>query len=123
MTVLEALRLGDLTRPNEFEPELKLRWLSALDGLVTRELYEAHEGWTGSFAGYDEDTDLQNTQLLIPRPWDDIYVRYLVMRIDLENGELDRYNQDAAAFNRIYQSYAGHYTHHHRPLQLSALRF
>lgn len=118
MTAEQAIRLADLTRPNEYEPELKLFWLSRLDGRIREELYRTHEdGEDPSCAGGPE------RELPVGWPFDDLYVRFLVMRIDLENGELDRYNNDAAAFNRMYQSYAGWYTHHHTPLTVPALRF
>ncbi len=116
MNATEAIFLADQTRPNDFEPELKLRWLSALDGQVQAELYDAH------LPG-PEDGPGDPEALRIPWPWDDIYVRYLVMRIDLENGELDRYNNDALAFNRIYRSFACHYVHTHTPKGVPELRF
>ena len=122
MKAMEALVLADQTRPNEYEPELKLRWLSALDGQVREELLEAHEPEDEAPPAPEPETDPED-ELLIPWPWDDIYVRYLVMRIDLENGELDRYNNDALAFNRIYRSYACHYVHNHMPKGEASLRF
>ena len=45
------------------------------------------------------------------------------MMIDFENGEFARYNNDAAAFNRIWQSWAGFYTHNHSPAARTALQF
>lgn len=122
MKATEAMFLADQTRPNEYEPELKLRWLSALDGQVRAELLDAHEQ-EDEVRPAPGPEPAPEEELLIPWPWDDIYVRYLVMRIDLENGELDRYNNDAAAFNRIYRSYACHYVQHHRPRSVEALRF
>lgn len=131
MTATEALILADQTRPNEYEPELKLRWLAALDGQIRAELIDAFAPaedcpqtppCSGGASG-DPGCGDPERELLIPWPWDDIYVRYLVMRIDLENGELERYNNDALAFNRIYRSYAGYYAHTHRPVGVEALRF
>ena len=123
MTLAEAILAADLTRPNELEPELKRAWLSALDGQLDAELYAAHEDRPAPFAGYDGTADPETTVLLVPWPYDDIYIRYLVMRIDLENGELERYNNDALAFNRILRSYAGHYARNHMPVGERALRF
>ena len=75
------------------------------------------------FSGYDGQTELRTAQLLVPFPYDELYLRYLVMRIDLEQGELERYNNDAACFNRLWQSCAAHYGRTHEPLSVSALRF
>ena len=42
MTVTDAIRLADLTRPNELDRELKLRWLSGLDGRLNAEVLAPH---------------------------------------------------------------------------------
>lgn len=121
MTVTDAIRLADLTRPNELDRELKLRWLSSLDGRLNAEVLAPH-GNAVELSPYTQQTP-PKTELLVPWPYDDIYVRYLVMMIDFENGEFARYNNDAAAFNRIWQSWAGFYTHNHSPAARTALQF
>ena len=123
MTVLEALVRADLARPNEIEQSQKLQWLSALDGQIHAELLEAYRGAPEPFSGYNGQTELRTAQLLVPFPYDELYLRYLVMRIDLEQGELERYNNDAACFNRLWQSCAAHYGRTHEPLTVPALRF
>lgn len=121
MTPTEALALADLTRPNAYEPELKLRWLSDLEGRIRAELFDAFEdGDVPLPAGSDLDPE---AALQVPRPWDELYVPYLLLRIDLENGELERYNNDAAYFNRLYRSFACWYAHNHRAKGVDRLRF
>ena len=123
MTILEAIQRADLLRPNQLDPAVKLRWLSTLDGQVHRELLRAFPETPEPFTGYGEDTELRQTGLLIPYPYDELYLHYLLMRLDLEHGELDRYNADAAAFNRLWQSYAAAYCRGHRPKGVTGLRF
>ncbi len=123
MTILEAITRADQIRPNELEPAVKLRWLSTLDGQIHGELLNSHEPEPGPFSGYGEDTELISTELLVPWPYDELYVRYLLMRIDLEHGELDRYNNEAASFNRLWQSWAGQYCRTHLPKGVSGLSF
>ncbi len=123
MTIFEAIAQADLIRPNELDPAVKLRWLSTLDGQIHAELFSAHADPPGAFSGYDETTELQSTKLLVDPPYDELYPRYLLMRIDLEHGELDRYNNDAAGFNRLWQSYAGQYCRRHTPLGVRQLTF
>ena len=122
MTILEAITQADLTRPNELEPELKRSWLSTLDGQIHRELLQRHAGEVPDFTGYDAQTP-GSARLLVPYPWDELYVQYLVMRIDQENGELERYNNDAACFNRSWRAFAGDYVKTHMPLGVDRLRF
>jgi hypothetical protein len=123
MTIFEAIAQADLLRPNELDPAVKLRWLSTLDGQIHAELLSAHADPPGPFSGYDETTELQSTRLLVDKPYDELYPRYLLMRIDLEHGELDRYNNDAAVFNRLWQSTAAHHCRTHTPNGTARLRF
>ena len=123
MTILQALTQADRLRPNEIDAEQKLRWLSTLDGQIHRELLESYQTQSLPFSGYDAQTELCTTQLLVPFPYDDLYLRYLVMRIDLEQGELELYNHDAAGFNRIWQRYAAHHGRTYTPKGESRLRF
>lgn len=109
MTILEAITQADLIRPNTLDAAIKLRWLSTLDGQIHAELLCGDREASAAFTGYGEETELKTTRLLVPYPYDELYVLYLLMRIDLEHGELDRYNNDAARFNRLWQSYAGRY--------------
>lgn len=122
MTIQAALERADLTRQNQLDGALKLAWLSELDGRLHTELFSAFDPAPEPFSGYDEDTD-PDTALAVGHPYDGLYVQYLVMRIDLENGELARYNADAACFNRAWQSFAGHYARTHRPRGVGRLRF
>ena len=123
MTIAEALAQADALRPNEFEAAVKLRWLSTLDGQIHRELLRAFQEEPAPFSGYGEETEIRSTRLLVPYPYDELYPRYLVMRIDLEHGELERYNNDAACFNRSWRAFAGDYVKTHMPLGVDRLRF
>ena len=123
MTVAEALAQADALRPNEFEAAVKLRWLSTLDGQIHRELLGAFQEEPAPFSGYGEQTEIRSTQLLVPYPYDELYPRYLAMRIDLEHGELERYNNDAASFNRLWRSFAAAHCRSHSPRGVTRLRF
>ncbi len=124
MTIYEALAGADLSRPNELEPALKLHWLSQLDGQIWQDVLQAHEGGpAGEFPGYDGSTDITTTRLLVPAPADELYLRYLEMRIDLEQGELTQYNNSARLFQAALHTWASRHTRTHRPLGPAALRF
>ncbi|MBQ1409819.1 MAG: hypothetical protein IIY94_00875 [Oscillospiraceae bacterium] len=122
MTIQEAISQADQLRPNDLDATAKLRWLSAMDGQIFTELLFAHVDAPESFDGYDAQTP-QSTDLLVAFPYDELYPRFLAMRIDLENGELERYNNDAAVFNRLWQTMAAHYCRTHTPNGTARLRF
>ena len=122
MTYDEAILRADLTRPNELEPELKIGWLCALDGVLRREVLLPCEGEVPP-AQEPPDLDPGKAQLLVSFPDDELYVFYLVMRIDLENGELERYNNDALLYRQALQAWAAAWRRSHRPRGVDSLRF
>lgn len=115
MTILEAVNRVDTTKPNSYTQVEKVDWLSALDGIIKHQIIDTHEGGEGKvFKGYNADTSL-DTVLLVPAPYDDIYIRWLEARIDYANGENDKYNNSLTAYNDTYDLYANYYNRTHMP--------
>ena len=61
---------------------------------------------------YDEDAE---HELLIPDQFNGCYTTYVFAKIDFYNGEVNRYNMEAAAFESEWQQYAGWYRRTHLP--------
>ena len=115
MTIMEALFRIDELKPNSYSQPEKIKWLSSLDGVIKSEIIDTHEGGEGViFNGYDEDADLATT-LLVPAPYDDIYLRWLETQIDYANGEYGKYNNSMAMYNTAYTAYANYYNRTHMP--------
>jgi hypothetical protein len=115
MTILEAINRVDSTKPNSYTQVEKVDWLSTLDGVIKTNIIDTHEGGENVvFNGYDADTSL-DTELLIPAPYDDIYIRWLEARIDYANGEINKYNNSLTAYNDAYMLYANYYNRKHMP--------
>ena len=66
------------------------------------------------FAGYDDSTDT-STELLVPAPFDEVYLRWLEAQIDYHNGEYDKYNNAIIMFNTVFEAYQAYYTRTHMP--------
>ena len=116
MTILEAINKIDAIKPNSYSQPDKIRWLSTLDGIIKREIIDTHEGAEGvTFEGYSENTNL-TTNLLVPAPYDEIYLRYLEMQIDYANSEFGKYNNSMHMYKTAYTAYANHYNRTHMPL-------
>lgn len=115
MTLREAIARADALRPNGFSYAQKLAWLSALDGAVTAEVINTHEGgeWV-RFSGYTESTPPE-TALLIPPPYDEAYLRHLEAQMDYANGEFDRYNNSNAMYSAVYGAFVSFYNRTHMP--------
>lgn len=101
MTLKECIDRVDSVKPNQYSIEQKVAWLSYIDGIIKNDVIDTHElpdGWEEfEFMAYNPD-DLTKG-LLIPAPYDELYVAYIKMRIDEENGETARYNNSSAMFN------------------------
>lgn len=67
------------------------------------------------FSGYDDTTDLQKTELLIPAPYDKAYLLWLEAQIDYYNGEYDKYNNAMDMFNTAYEGFKNHYNRTNMP--------
>ena len=115
MTIAEVISKVDELKPNTYSFEDKVAWLSNLDGRVKTQIIDTHEcHHPVYFYGYDSDAD-QETLLLVPHPYDEMYLRWLEAMIDYHNGEDDRYNNAIMLFNNAYEGYKKHYTRTHMP--------
>ncbi|MBQ3503427.1 MAG: hypothetical protein IJA75_01830 [Oscillospiraceae bacterium] len=115
MTINEAIGRVDALKFNTCPQGEKIRWLSELDGSIKHSIIDRHEGGGGAFAGYDSNTD-GNTVLLVPAPFDVVYLRWLEAQIDYHNGEFDRFNAAIILYNTAYEAFANHYKQTHKPV-------
>ena len=116
MTIMDAIYRLDELKPNRYSQSEKIKWLSSLDGLIKSEIIDTHEGGENVvFSVYDENSDL-STVLLVPAPYDDIYLRWLEAQIDYANGEYGKYNNSITAYNDAYAIYQKYYNRTHMPI-------
>ena len=116
MTLLEAINLADEQRPNAYDKETKILWLSELDGRIKREIYDTHEEIRETpFTPYTNLFDL-NKSLLAPHPYDAIYIHWLYTKIDFMNGENARFNTSALMYNTAWINLANYVNRNYRPL-------
>lgn len=115
MTLMDALYSIKELKPSGYAQSDMIKWLSSLDGVIKSEIIDTHEGGEGvTFNGYAEDADL-TTVLLVPAPYDDIYIRWLEAQIDYHNGEYGKYNNSLIAYNDAYTLYSRYYHRTHMP--------
>lgn len=116
MKIIEAINRLDALKVNTYSQSEKIEWLSRLDSMVKKQIIDTHEGGeTVSFVGYTEDTDPQ-TELLVPAPYDEIYLRWMEAQIDYHNHEYDGYNNAIILFNTAFEAYAAYYNQNHKPV-------
>ena len=116
MTIIEAINRIDAVKPNSYPQGEKIRWLNTLDSMVKEKVIDTHEcAESVKFEGYAEDTNL-STDLLVPAPYDEMYLFWLESKIDYYNGETGRYNNSISMFNTAYAEYERYYNRTHMPM-------
>ena len=123
MTIKECIDIVDNNKPNQYTIKDKVRWISLIEKTIIDEVLKTHEGYDGrydDFTGYSEDK--LSVTLVVPFPHDQLYVEYLKMMIDKENGETARYNNSAASCNKYMSDYRKEYNKTHMPLNVVGLR-
>lgn len=116
MKLFEAIERIDSLKFNTYSQNDKVEWLSRLDWSIKKNIIDLHDGADDvSFNGYDDATDMQ-TELLVPPPFDEVYLRWLEAQIDYHNGEYDKYNAAIIMYNTAFESYANYYKRTHMPV-------
>ena len=105
MTINDAISTIDNLKHNTYSQHDKVRWLSRLDSMVKRLVIDTHEGGNEiDFTSYTVNTD-PDTELLIPEPFDEAYLRWLEAQIDYTNGEYDKYNNAILVYQAAYDRF------------------
>lgn len=116
MKIIEAISRIDGLKHNTYTQSEKIAWLSRVDSIVKRLIIDTHEGWEEfTFSGYDDKTDVE-TEMLVPAPFDEMYLRWLEAQIDYANGEYGKYNNSILMYQTAYDSYANYYNRNNMPL-------
>lgn len=115
LTIIEAINKIDNLKPNGYTQSDKIAWLSQLDGTIKSKIIDTHEGSSEiTFSEYTDD-DL-NKGLIVPAPYEDIYIRWLESQIDYANSEYPKYNNSITMYNSAYSEFERWYNRNHMPL-------
>ncbi|MBR3963877.1 MAG: hypothetical protein IKJ80_00530 [Clostridia bacterium] len=115
MTIAKVLERIDSLVQNTYTAQDKIAWLSRLDAMIKKTVIDTHEGAEiTTFEGYDDRTD-KNTELIVPEPYDDIYLYWLESQINYYNGEYDRYNTTLLMYQAALEAFGDYYRRDHMP--------
>lgn len=118
MTLRGVIAEVDSLKPNQYTGAQKVRWLSECDSMIYHTIIATHkrpESDAGRFVGYDPDTDM-DTELLVKAPYDTIYRYYLEMQIELNNKELNSYNNTSRVYNTALLEFQAAYNRDNMPI-------
>ena len=105
-TINDVLAQVDELKPNAYSEEVKAGWLLELEGRLAVEVLEGVP--PTSDASYD-------APLLVPPPYDNLYVLYAGAMVDYWNQEFDNYANGMVMFNQALEEYRKWYQRAHRP--------
>lgn len=111
----EIIQRVDSLKPNGFEPNVKLRWISQLDGKIAADIMLMDISELQQF-NYRYPEDLE-AQPLARFPHDDVYEYWLEAQIDAANGEYNRYQNSMALFNESYANFLRWFANKYEPSQ------
>jgi hypothetical protein len=115
MRIIDAIGRINRLKPNAYAIQDKVWWLSTLDGRIKKDIIDTHEGGEDViFTGYSEDGDTA-IDLLVPAPYDILYVYWLEAQIDYANGEYSKYSNSMTMFNEAYSAFEKYYNRNHMP--------
>lgn len=115
MKIKEAIAFARKLSGNAIDDDTLCRWLSELDGQLMLDFYKGSE-WMSYSVPQDEEHDL-----LVPFPWDEMYVHYLEAMVYYSNGEFERYRNSYEMYNKKELEYRQWYARNQLPITLEAL--
>ena len=115
MKIIEAINHARKLSGNAIDDNTMVRWLSELDGRLMLDFYKGTE-WANYVLPQDEEKEL-----LVPFPWDELYVHYLEAMVYYSNGEFERYRNSYSMYNKKELDYRQWYARTHLPITLDML--
>lgn len=115
MTINEAIARVDDLRDNTMAPNIKIAWLQMVDQQVYHEIIKGRVGADAvTLPDYSDDND--ERVLLVPPPYDMLYVYRLEAEICYKNQEIDRQANALTRYNELMDAFAKQYAREHRSL-------
>lgn len=115
MTINEAIARADDLRDNTMAPNIKIAWLQMVDQQVYHEIIKGRVGADAVTLPDYSDNDGERV-LLVPPPYDMLYVYRLEAEICYKNQEIDRQANALTRYNELMDAFAKQYAREHRSL-------
>lgn len=126
MTIKEALDFIKAHKSQKYSDAQLIKWLNDLDTDIYQNIickHEYNEGETEiEFDGYDENTD-EDTEMLVPVPYDNIYTFFLSAQISNLQHEMNFYNNDIGQYKTLRDEFYARYHQDHMPVQKGKFRY
>lgn len=119
MTLQQVLDEIDEKKANTMSLARKLKYISDVEGKVHAEILMKHEhdAEDETCPVYDEDTNADETEMLVPDIYADLYIYYVLIKIDEDHQEEDKESNNRVRFKNAWDDFACYWTREHMPLQ------
>lgn len=118
MTINEAIAQVQRIKPNVTPTDVLIGWLLRVDKYVYEEIMRGREGFDNiTFEQPYTVADGEKT-LLVPPPYDELYMYYLEGNICYEERELRKQANAMALYNESMHAFAKKYMRDHKSLPL-----
>lgn len=88
----------------EFGTDIMVGWVNEIEAQAVEQVINHAEGCDLEFVPYEYEKDGER-ELLIPDRFQDVYMNYLFAKIDFNNQETERYNNDVAMLESAWNGY------------------
>jgi hypothetical protein len=113
MTVSQAISKADELRPNPVSTSTKVDYLNEINAQLSESM---------GVDMPDKLTQASTTELLMPYPYDQVYVFYLTAMIDNALEEFALFNNDMALYNQAVHEALAWWRRHHKKPSINAIR-
>ncbi len=110
MTASGLIERTDALFPNVFPFPMKARWLYRLDKEICREFLSRY-GNTPHIA--ESEMQSPDRELILGEEFSDVYINYLIMKMELHSGNITGYVNSASLYNSAYLSFMQYYNRTH----------
>lgn len=116
MVVNELLESVTALRGQQYETHEMTGWINEIEGKVVEDVLNRYEGYDEEFHPivYEEDGD---RKLAVPDRFRDVYINYMLAKIDFLNQETERYNNDVLMYNAAWDEYTAWMIRNNMPKQ------
>ena len=116
MKIKEAIDRTYFLRPDSFSADEKVAWLNELDHQLYLETILTHENTNTEAPLFPYTADNMERELLIPSPYDKVYISYLKAKIEEAYGEVDSYNNAVAMFQQQMGEFKRYWHRNNMPI-------
>lgn len=113
-TFKEIIARVDEIKPNAFSENLKLNWLTGLNGKIAADVFLLD---IAEIRNLPHGAEAANCEPLVGFPYEEIYDEYLAAKIDAANGEANEYQNRMQIYDAYYTNFVIWFKSTYDPIQ------